>query len=157
VRARRVEPIESETVAGATVRWDYADAFEVTPADARTAEQWARATLEDGPRALALFVMLGWRWVLRLRLGPGDAPDHVAGWPIVLRAPDVVVLEVESGVLGRARLTFRTRAEVAGAASNVAYEQRGARALWWAAGLLHRRILPYLLGHAASAPPRQPA
>jgi hypothetical protein len=148
VRAHRVEPGEAETVAGENRHWDYADAFECTPAESRTAEQWARATLEDGPRALLLFVGFGWRAVLLLRLGPNDS-EHIAGWPIVLRNPQTVVLEVKSGLLGHARLTFRTGTSIVSAGTNVSFERHGARAIWSVAGLLHRRILPYLLGHAA--------
>ena len=143
-----MEPGEPEKVPGENRHWDYADAFECAPTESRTAEQWARATLEAGPRALLLFVGFGWRYVLRLRLGPNDS-DHVGGWPIVLRTPQTVVLELESGLLGRARLTFRVGPSSVSASTNVAYERPGARAIWWVAGLLHRRILPYLLGHAA--------
>jgi hypothetical protein len=149
-----VAPAEPEAVAGGAQHWDYADAFEAAPVDSRSAEQWARAALEDGPIALRWFVAVGWRVVLRLRLGPGHSEEHVAGWPIVLETPQVVVLEVESGALGRARLTFRTAPSLVNASTNVAFERRGARAMWAAGGLLHRRILPYLLKHAASAPPR---
>jgi hypothetical protein len=153
VHAHRVPPTEPETIAGNARRWDYADEFEVVPTEQRAAEQWARATLEHGPRALQLFVVFGWRAFLRLRLGPNNSEDHVAGWPIVLRTPRVVVLEVESGALGQARLTFRTGPSVVRASSNVSFERRGGRALWSVVGLLHRRILPYLLRHAASSPP----
>ncbi len=140
-------------VAGVALRSDYADAFETAAAEPRTAEQWARATLEQGPVVLRSFVGFGWRTVLRLRLGPSDSEYHVAGWPIVLRTPETVVLEVESGALGHARLTFRTGPSMASASSNVTFERRGGRPMWSVAGLMHRRILPYLLGHAASSPP----
>jgi hypothetical protein len=150
MRARRVEPGEPVAVADDVREWDYADAFELEAAESRTAEQWARATLEQGPRPLRLFVGFGWRFPLRLHLGPNDSEDHVAGWPIVLRTPETVVLGVESGALGHARLTFRADPPVVRVASNVSYERRGARAMWSVAGLLHRRVLPYLLGHAAA-------
>jgi hypothetical protein len=153
-RAHRVEPEAPETVGGNPFRSDYADEFEVTPTEERTAEQWARATLEQGPRALQAFVMFGWRAILRLRLGPTNSEDHVAGWPILVRTPEVVVLGVESGTVGNARLTFRSTTSTVSASSNVSFERRGGRALWSVAGLLHRQILPYLLSHAASTPPR---
>src|SRR4249919_849628 len=108
MRAQRVTPAVPETVGAEPRHWDYADAFECASTESRPAEQWARATLEHGPRALLLFVGFGWRYVLRLRLGPTNSEQHVAGWPIVLRTAETVVLEVESGMLGRARLTFRT-------------------------------------------------
>ena len=150
VRAHRVEPGEPEPIAGDWFRSDYADACELTPTEQRTAEQWARATLEQGPIALRWFVVIGWRAVLRLRLGPSGSDDHVGGWPILLRTPETVVLGVESGALGRARLTFRSSTSSVSAASNIEFERRGARAIWAIAGLLHRQILPSLLGHAAS-------
>lgn len=98
---------------------------------------------------LRWFVVVGWRFVLRLRLGPKRSDQHVAGWPIVLRTPETVVIEVESGTLGRARLTFRSDPSVVSAASNVSFQRPGASIVWSVGGLLHRQILPYLLGHAA--------
>jgi hypothetical protein len=154
MRVHRVEPGEPVAVAGEALHSDYADAFELAPAEQRTAEQWARATLEQGPLALRLFVVVGWRIVLRLRLGPNKSEHHVAGWPIVLRTAETVVLGVESRALGHARLTFRTRPSSVTVSSNVTFERRGGRAMWSVAGWLHRRILPYLLGHAASSPLR---
>ncbi|MDQ1467791.1 MAG: hypothetical protein QOH10_2206 [Actinomycetota bacterium] len=154
VRARRVEPEEPEAVPGEAFRSDYADAFELTPTDERTAEEWARATLEQGPVAVRSFVVAGWRYILRLRLGPSSSEDHIAGWPVLLRMPETVVLGIESGVLGHARLTFRSSTSIVNASSNITFERRGGRAIWSAAGLLHRRILPYLLERAASSPPR---
>ncbi len=155
VRAHPVEPKAPEGVGGEPFQSDYADAFELTPTDARTAEQWARGTLEHGPRALQSFVMFGWRFILRLRLGPIGSADHIAGWPILLRTPETVVIGVESGTVGRARLTFRSAPTIVSASSDLTFERRGGRAIWSVAGLLHRRILPYLLGHAASSGPRQ--
>jgi hypothetical protein len=154
MRARRVEPEAPATVAGKSFRSDYADEFELTPTEERTAEQWARATLEQGPDALQAFVMFGWRAILRLRLGPKSSEDHVAGWPILVRSPEIVVLGVESGAVGHARLTFRSAPTIVSASSNVSFEHRTGRALWSVAGLLHRRILPYLLSHAAASASR---
>ena len=157
VRAHRVEPGKTDAGAGEGFRSDYADASELSPTDERTAEQWARATLEQGPVALRYFVGVGWRLVLRLGLESRSDDDHIAGWPILLRTPAKVVLGVESGALGYARLTFRTRPSIVSASSDLTFERRGARAIWSVAGLLHRRILPYLLAHAASSPPRDQA
>jgi hypothetical protein len=130
MRARRVKPGQPEVLVG------------------------ARATLEQGPVALRSFVVFGWRVFLRLHLERGNPPDTVAGWPILLRTSETIVLGLKSGTLGHARLTFHSGPSVVRASSNIAFERRGARAIWAVAGLLHRRILPYLLGHAASSPPR---
>jgi hypothetical protein len=153
VRVHRVEPDEPVAVTSVAFRSDYADAFELAVAEARTAEEWARATLEHGPVLLRRFIGFGWRFVLRLQLGPNRSTDHIAGWPIVLRTPETVVVAVESRVLGQARLTFRVGASIVSASTDVTFERRSGRAMWSVAGLLHRRILPYLLGHAASVRP----
>jgi hypothetical protein len=145
---RRRPPTEPAVVDGQEFRSDYADRFVVEPVDGRPAEVWARGTLEGGPAALRWFINFGWRYVLGLRLHRDASADHVAGWPIARRDPSVVVLGVDSRVLGRARLTFTASDASASASSDVEFDQRGARAVWAVAGLLHRRVLPYLLGHA---------
>jgi hypothetical protein len=136
-------------VAATEFRSDYADGFIVEGVVARPPEAWARRTLEDGPAALRWFVMLGWRYILGLRLARGRSADHVAGWPIVRNDPGVVVLGVDSRMLGHCRLTFTADDSSATAGSNIELTKPGARALWTLAGVLHRRILPILFGHAA--------
>jgi hypothetical protein len=149
VRAQRVEPRAPQAILGDPTRWDYADSFEIAAAEPRSAEQWARGALEHGPTALRTFVTIGWRYVLRLRLDRTIPSDNVGGWPIVARTPESIVLGVESAILGHARLTFDSSASIARASTNVAFERRGARTIWSVAGLIHRRVLPYLLAHAA--------
>ena len=80
MRARRVEVPANIRAVDTLVEPDYADAFEVgiTGADTRTAEQWARATFEDAPRASRPFIVAGWTTGLGLRLGLQPSPDHVA-------------------------------------------------------------------------------
>jgi hypothetical protein len=147
--ARRRDPGPPVDVRDDTFRADYADCFEVAAIDARPAEAWARGTLEGCPALLRGFATFGWRYCLGLRLRRGHSPDHVAGWPVVRREPALVVLGVESLVLGRARLTFETNASSATVSSHVEFDRRGAGAVWAVVGLLHRRIVPYMLGHAA--------
>src|SRR4051812_8869953 len=94
-RARRVA-VDESLVGDA----DYADAFaiELTSRDDRTAEEWVRCALEDGPavRSTILFVH---RHVLRFRLAPPGVPGHLLGWRIVTAEPDVFVLEASSAFL----------------------------------------------------------
>jgi len=146
---RREPPGDPVVIDGHAFRSDYGDRFVVEPVDRRSAEVWARGTLERGPAALRWFITFGWRHVLGLRLHRGASADDVAGWSIARRDPTVVVLAAESRVLGRARLTFTAADASASASSNVEFDRRGARSVWAVAGLLHRRVLPYLLGHAA--------
>jgi hypothetical protein len=151
-RARRRDPGPPVDVRGDTFRADYADCFEVAAADQRPADTWARGTLEGCPALLRGFVTFGWRYGLGLRLQRGQSPDHVAGWPVVRREPALVVLGVDARLLGRARLTFESSASSSTVSSHVEFDRLGARAIWAVVGLLHRRILPYMLGHAARHP-----
>lgn len=135
---------------------DYVDAFEVPKlsTDTRTPEQWARAVFESAPRLVRWFLLLGWRWVLGLRLGPRPSPDHVLGWRIVSTEPDAIHLELRSALMV-ARLILRVASSTTVWITNVHYTRSLARPLWTAVGLIHRKIIPYLLGRAASIP--QPA
>jgi len=120
--------------------------------DARTAEQWARATFEDAPRALRAFIVAGWTAGLGLRLGPRPSPDHVLGWRIVTAAPDLITLSVQAALLGTAHIVLQLDSSRVVLASSVLYEKRGARPIWSAVPPVHHRIVPYLLGRAASHP-----
>lgn len=148
-RARRVTELRDGTA-------DYGDAFEIEIAspttDSQDAEQWARAIFEESRAPVRLLLVVGWRLVLRLRLGPRPSPDHVLGWLIEAREPDEVRLRLDSPLMtalltvrvqcgaDRSRVAFDTR---------VTYRRRPARTLWAAVGLVHRRVVPHLLNAAA--------
>src|ERR1700728_222301 len=75
-------------------RIDYADAFIVETGQARdrTAEQWARAILDDAPVSTRDMLSRGWA-SLGLRLGPRHPdPRHVLGWEILPSDPGVALL-----------------------------------------------------------------
>ncbi|GCE15468.1 DUF2867 domain-containing protein [Tengunoibacter tsumagoiensis] len=132
---------------------DYSDAFEVQTSsmDTRTAEQWSRALFEHAPRLVRWFLLLGWRWVLGLRLGPRPSSDHVFGWRIASREPDAIRLELHSTFM-TAQLILRVASSTVVLTTNVFYTQRLARPLWAAVGMIHRQMIPYLLRRAASFP-----
>lgn len=132
---------------------DYRDVFEVptSSTDTRTPEQWARAVFEHAPRLVRWFLLLGWRWVLGLRLGPRASSDHVLGWRIASREPDAVRLELRSPFM-TAQLILRVTSSTAVLTTNVSYTRRLAHPLWAAVSLIHRQMIPYLLGHAAFFP-----
>ena len=74
---------------------DYVDLFTATTSGAtdRSAEEWARAVLEDttiGRSAPVLWRRLG------LRLGPTPSTDHVQGWKIADRGRDWIRIETSS-------------------------------------------------------------
>ena len=68
------------------VGYDYADSFEIRLEypDAHSAEQWARAAMEQAPPVLRRLIQVVHAHVLRLRLGQGSDANHILGWPIVI-------------------------------------------------------------------------
>ncbi len=151
IRVHRVAPVlECSTIDNPP---DYRDAFEVSTdkADTRTSEQWLRAVFEDAPRPMRWFLLLGWRGVLGLRLGPRPSPDHILGWRIASREPDEVHLELHS-VFMHAQLFLHLSNLTAVWSTHVYYTRPLARPLWAAVGVIHRQMIPYLLGRAASFP-----
>ena len=138
-------------------RPDYVDAFDVRrPAhDDRTAEQWIRAGLEGAPGWMRRIIGAAHRRVLRFRLGPLDAADHVLGWRIVASEPDLVRLETSSPLL-RAVLVARRVDPSSARLMTLLFYARPAtcRIVWALVGPLHRRIAPYLLERAAGGSTR---
>jgi hypothetical protein len=127
-------------------------AFEIArPAgDTRSPERWARATWENGPRALSSFILAGWIVGLGFRLGPRPSPDHVQGWAIVSSKPDRIVLEAKSRFMISHNVVQVEDSRVLWT-TFVQYEKRSARVFWSLAAPVHHRTLPYLLGRAAAA------
>src|SRR5205814_7948317 len=117
-------------------------------ADDRSAEQWARAVIEDAPRLLRWFIVAGWVVVLRLRLGPGGSSSYIQGYKILSNTQTLVIFGVESFAL-EAHLAVQVRDGDVVHATFVRYERPVARALWGLAAPIHRRVIPYLLRRAA--------
>ena len=148
-RTRRV-PVAAELIGGA--QYDYADAFEirVTEPDARSAEQWARIALEQAPSPVRWVMLTAFRG-LGLRLGPRSSPDHILGWRIVASQPDVIHLEAVSPLLRGVVVGRRVDPTCVVVTTFVFYKRPAvARVAWAVAGPMHRRIVPYLLAHAAA-------
>lgn len=149
VRLRSV-PVEEPLVSA----FDYADSFEAgLPApDARRAEQWVRCGLEGAPRAVRWVIRTAHRRVLRLRLGPEDAPDHILGWPITADHHDVVRLEAVAPLLRAVIVGRRVDPRTTRLTTALSYSRPcAARLLWAVVGPVHRRVAPYLLDRAARA------
>jgi hypothetical protein len=151
-RARRVEVTEHTRNLDTLADPDYAAAWEVIipVGDTRSAEQWARAIFEDAPPALRAFVVAGWTVGLRLSLGPRPSPDYVLGWKIESATGDQIILSVESMLIGTAQFVLHLENSQVLLTNFVRYEKPAARQIWSAVQPLHHRIVPYLLGHAAS-------
>ncbi|HYI44455.1 MAG TPA: DUF2867 domain-containing protein [Actinomycetota bacterium] len=148
---RRRAVATDEPLIGAD-RYDYADAFEVRVPrpDPRSAEQWARAALEQAPRTVRWVIRVAHRYVVRFRLGPSSSPNHVLGWSIVTSQHEAIVLEAVSPLLRAVIVARRIDPTVALATTYLFFTRPTAvRIVWAIVGPVHRRVAPYLLEHAA--------
>jgi hypothetical protein len=148
-RAHRV--VVSEEPPSTVASPDYADAFEVTssPADRRSAEQWARDGFERLPVAILRSGLFIHRWILGFRLGPWISSDHVFGWRIVMSEPELLHLQARSTLLS-GHMVWRLDHERLVMTTFIQYEQRKtAPAVWALIGNIHRGAAPYLLELAA--------
>jgi Protein of unknown function (DUF2867) len=112
-----------------------------------SAEDWARAVFDHAPRALYHFVVIGWRVVLGLRLGPRPSPDHVIGWRLADQGENWVRLEVSSTML-EAHIVFWLDPDGLTFSTSVHYERRPARLIWLALSPVHGVVVPMLLRSA---------
>jgi hypothetical protein len=155
-RAHRVEVPEAVRSAGSPAGVDDATAFEILVAqdDERSPEQWARLIFEGAPIALRWFVLIGWRVVLRLRLGPARTPAYVLGWRIVgttasaFPSAEAITLQVRSKLITADKIVQVNRSRVT-VTTLVRYERRTGRLIWMAVSPIHHLTEPLLLTRAA--------
>lgn len=146
-RVSRVEVSAEPLLDGAD--YDYADAFEVRTdrADAHTAEQWARACLDQSPRVVTALIRLVHGRVAKFQLDPD--PTSILGWRTLASTPDVLHLQT-SGPMARADIVARRAGDrVATLTTFLTYHHPRTARMWRVVGPLHRRIAPYLLTRAA--------
>jgi hypothetical protein len=126
-------------------RVDYADAWVVTGAGRRdrTAEQWARAILEQTPASVAQ-LRAGWS-ALGLRV---DDDDGVAGWHVRRRERDTVLLGAESRVGMPGELLVAVRGDDLVFATMVLHHTPATRAVWAAVLPAHVAKVRQLLTRA---------
>jgi hypothetical protein len=109
---------------------DYSDTHEITrPVNSNpSAETWMRSVFEGPPRPLRWFVLAGWWAVLGFRPGPRRSTSRILGWPIISKAPDMVVLEQHSALM-TAHLVLTTTDRRVTLAALVRFEHSVARAV----------------------------
>jgi len=130
-------------------RIDYADAFVVDVSDDRTAEEWARTTLEEAPAATRASLQSGWR-SLGLKLDLTSREPSILGWRIRESTPDHVLLGA-GGRLGLSgELLFERDGEQVRFSTFVKLGHVGARALWAAIEPTHVRIVRGVLEGAVA-------
>jgi hypothetical protein len=145
-------PVPREAQARSTLdRIDYADAFRVdipaTPG--RTAEDWARAALEQAPATTRTSLQSGWS-SLGLKLDLTSRHPEVLGWRIRENTRDYVLLGA-AGRLGLSgELLFERLEQQLHFSTFVKLSHIGARALWAAIEPAHVRIVRGLLEGAAA-------
>lgn len=148
-RVREVSLPADMRALAALERIDYTDAFVVEGVPARTAEQWARAVLEDTPPpGKRARLVLGWT-ALGLRLGSPWSERTVLGWTIVQRSPDLVVLAAGSRFGLAGTLLFRREPHGLLYATLAQQDNRVARAVWARIAPDHRHVVGSLLTDAA--------
>lgn len=128
---------------------NFTDAYEADTSEAapRSPEDWARSVFEGAPAAMRCFLLVGWRSVLGLRLGPRHSVDHILGWHVLDRAANSVTLELQSWFLSchivfwadKSKLVFST---------SVRYERKIGAVIWPPVSIIHRRAVPYVVRHA---------
>jgi hypothetical protein len=129
-------------------RIDYEDAFTVHAGVERTAEQWARAVLQDPPLAVRTRLVLGWT-ALGLRLGPPWSGQRVLGWKVKQSRPGVILLAAGSWLGLRGELLFRSEPHGLLFATFVQHNNPAARGVWARITPKHQLVVRSLLTHAA--------
>ena len=130
-------------------RVDYEDAFavELGSAYVRTAEQWARAILEDAPLAMRNGLRRGWL-ALGLKLDAVPPERSVLGWEVRCSTRDSVLLGADSRIGMPAELLVTRQKRAVRIATFLEHRNAAARALWVTVEPAHRRIVPSVLVRA---------
>lgn len=133
-------------------RIDYEDAFVVHRGGAprRTAEQWARAAVEDVPASVAEMLQSGWS-ALGLKLGGAPPERSVLGWRIRRSTPEFVLLGADSRLAMAGELLFQRQPQTLLFCTFLQQDDQTARDMWARIEPAHVRIVPYLLERAAVA------
>jgi hypothetical protein len=126
---------------------DYVDLFTVTTATAsgRSAEQWARAVLEQAPLSRRNARRL-WR-LMGLRLGPPHSADHVQGWRIAARGDNWLRVETASWYLTAQAVCLVEGTQVSVSLS-LRYDRPVAALVWAVVAGPHQRAVPVMLRQA---------
>ncbi len=115
-------------------------------ATTRTADQWARAIMEDVPEATRARLAAAWAGI-ELDLHPGP-PDTVAGWRITFTAPERIVLRADSGLGFHGELVVEVGDDTVRIATFVAMDGTRAPDAWFPCVPGHLTFVRSLLEYA---------
>ena len=148
--ARRIQVPDRTLALDEILDADYICAFEIprSAMDSRTAEQWAQAVFEGPAMLVRIFLTLGWRLALGLRLGPRPAKGHVLGWRIRAAQPDLLVLEGDSRLITADNVAQVDDTRVVWT-TFVGYRNMVGRVAWALTAPFHTAVIPRLLRRAA--------
>lgn len=129
---------------------DYEDAFLVRIGHApdRTAEQWARAILQDAPILTRSALLLGWS-SLGLRLSTARSDRYVLGWEVLGSTQGFALLAAGSRLGLPAQLLFKRERHTLLFCTFVQRENTIAHAVWAGVEPVHRRVVPRVLEQAS--------
>jgi hypothetical protein len=128
---------------------DYTDGFrlETELAQERTAEEWARALLEEAPEETRVTLRRGWS-ALGVQLGSTEDGRLVLGWAMRRSSPDNVVLGARSRLGIETEVLVRREHTAVLVATFTQFENSAARAAWTGFARKHRLVLHHLLEQA---------
>jgi hypothetical protein len=130
-------------------RLDYTDGCRMRTehAEELTAEEWARALLEQAPEATRRGLRRGWH-ALGVKLGAADDPSLVLGWEVRRSSEDCVVLGVRSWIGTEAEVLCLREPDALVVGTLVQLSNPVARAVWTCIESHHRRVVRHLVRSA---------
>ena len=128
LKAVTVEPDPRlHAIAGGRLGWSYA--ARVPASASAPALAWARATFEEAPLPMRVFLVVGWMGLV-LEGGPGSDATRVLGWPIAQSTLEVAVLKRRSRLGRQATLLFTAQPEGVTFSSAMVFTTRLGRIVW---------------------------
>jgi hypothetical protein len=129
---------------------NYEDAFlvDVGPPQERTAEQWARAVLEEAPASVRRTLQSGWS-AIGLKRGGAPPERSVLGWEIRRSTTEFVLLGANSRIGMAGELLFRRRRHTLLFATLVQQDNPIARAVWARVEPVHISVVRRVLEQAS--------
>jgi hypothetical protein len=133
---------------------DYEDGFlvDAVPAQDRTAEEWARAILEDAPATTRRALRSGW-CSLGLRLGSTRDERRVLGWEVRRSNPAFVLLGARSYIGFEGEVLVKREQDALLFSTFVQLKNPLARALWARVAPGHRRVVRSILEQCEAIKP----
>ena len=149
-RVRKVGVPPDARAVSTLCRVDYEDAFlvDVGSVSERTAEQWARAVVEDAPATVRRTLRSGWS-AIGLKLDQARSDRCVLGWEVRDSAPDFVLLGADSRIGMAGELLFMRRRDVLLFATFVQYDNHIARTVWAGVEPVHVPVVRHVLEQAS--------